>query len=113
MALATITLEVPHEGGQGALGIFQKGVPMIAEKNKGVNLDTVAERAKRPGKPALDDLGDALTWQHEKHLVLAPVCDEVILVLEVHAISGHDKLLGAKGMLLLAVWCKRLPSIFD
>ena len=32
--------------------------------------------------------------------MLAPVCDKVILVFEVHAISGHDKLLRAKGLLL-------------
>ena len=45
------------------------------------------------GKSALDDFGDALFGQHEKHLLLAPVGDEVILVLDMHTNAGHEKLL--------------------
>jgi hypothetical protein len=71
-------------------------MPMIAEKNKSVDLQPVTKHAKRPSKPALDDLGDALRGKHEQHLVFTPIRYEVNIVCKMHSNRRHEKLLSQK-----------------
>ena len=65
---------------------------MIAKENKGVNLESFPKETERPSKPALDDFGDPLSGEQEKHLVLCAIGDEVNGVFEMHAIASHEVL---------------------